>query len=146
MSELTVGPGTQVTLHFSLAFESGDIIDSNFDAEPATFVFGDGQLLQAFEDALLGLAPKSKASFLIAPEDAFGLGHEDNIKSVSRGVFSEDTHLQPGMVFGFKDASGGEVPGVITELSDTAVTVDFNHPLAGKTIAFKVEIIDVKPS
>ena len=146
MSELTVGPGTEVTLHFSLGFESGEVIDSNFDAEPASFVFGDGQLLESFENALVGMSANSKSSFIIAPENAFGMRHQDNIKTVSVGVFSGDKPLEKGMVFGFKDASGGEVPGVITEIGDGEVTVDFNHPLAGKTIEFKVEIVDVKPS
>lgn len=146
MSELTIGPGTEVTLHFSLSFESGDVIDSNFDGEPATFVFGDGQLLQAFEDSLVGLAANSQSKFVIAPEEAFGLRNEDNVKTVSKGVFSAEKTLQEGMVFSFKVASGGEIPGVIKDITDTSVNVDFNHPLAGKAIEFNVEIVDVKPS
>lgn len=55
MNDLTIGPGTQVTLHFALELEDGSVVDSNFDREPVTFVMGDGNLLPGFEEALLGL-------------------------------------------------------------------------------------------
>jgi len=71
VSEYSVGPGTQVTLHFSLALESGEVIDSNFDAKPASFDFGDGKLLPGFEKVLVGLKAKQKASFTLPPEEAF---------------------------------------------------------------------------
>lgn len=143
MSEnnLTVGEETKVTLHFSLSLASGDLIDSNFDADPATFVFGDGSLLPGFEQPLIGLAAGSEATFTIPPEHAFGQHNESNVQAVARGNFNDD-ELEEGMVFSFMNGDG-ELPGVVLEIGDDEVLIDFNHPLAGQTITFSVKIVAV---
>ena len=145
MNDLAIGPGVTVTLHFSLQLEDQSIIDSNFDSDPATFVVGDGKLLSGFEKVLFGLKAGAKKSFLISPEKAFGQPNPGNIHQVSRDRFKNEVELTEGLVMTFEDASGGEVPGVVTEYDDHTVTIDFNHPLAGRDIIFSVEIIEVKP-
>jgi len=140
-SNLTVGEETKVTLHFSLSLASGDLIDSNFDADPATFVFGDGSLLPGFEQPLVGLVAGSEATFTIAPEHAFGQHNESNVQEVGRANFA-DEELEEGMVFSFMNGDG-ELPGVVLEIGDDQVLVDFNHPLAGQTITFAVKIVAV---
>ena len=145
MSEITIGVGTQVTLHFSLALENGDEIDSNFDRDPAQFTVGDGSLLPGFEQALFGLLKGADASFVIPPEKGFGVWNENNIQKMSVDSFS-DIEIAEGTVISFKEPSGAELPGVIREIDDGQVTVDFNHPLASKAITFKVNIIDVQPA
>ncbi len=142
---LVVGEGTEVTLHFSLEFEDGDIVDSNFEKQAPTFTFGDGSLLPGFEEALVGLRPGEKGRFVIPPEKAFGQSNESNVQTVSRGSFDESIELVKGLVISFADPSGGELPGVVKSFDDDEVEVDFNHPLAGRSIVFNVSIIDVKP-
>jgi len=146
MVEMVITEGAQVTLHFALVLENGDIVDSNFDGEPATFAVGDGSLLPGFEHSLFGMASGENAELTIPPEKAFGQPNPNNIQHVDRSAFSEDFELAQGLVVSFADAAGSETPGIIVDADDKQVTVDFNHPLAGKSILFKVEIIAVVPA
>ena len=86
VTDLPIGEGTRVTLHFSLALEDGQLIDSNFDKQPAIFEVGDGNLLPGFEKALFGLTRGSKAAVTIAAQDGFGEYSEENIQRLSRGA------------------------------------------------------------
>ncbi|BFM50347.1 peptidylprolyl isomerase [Marinomonas sp. THO17] len=140
MSSITAQ--SRITLHFELALDDGQIVDSNFEQVPATFNFGDGSLLPAFEEALLGLEKGSEASFVMPPEKAFGAHNESNLQRIPRAQFDMD--LQEGMVVSFADVSKNELPGVIAEIGAEDVLVDFNHPLAGRTLTFKVQIISVE--
>ncbi len=144
MKELAVSESTRVTLNFALFLEDGSEVDSNFGKAPAEFVVGDGSLLPGFERAIFGLRPGDEAEFVIAPEDGFGQPNDNNIQTVKRQHFEDDVALEKGMVFSFADASGGELPGVIVDFDDDEVTVDFNHPLSGRTITFKVFIHNVE--
>lgn len=135
--------GSVVTLHFSLALTDGSVIDSNFDKAPATFTVGDGSLLPGFETALLGLRPGDHHVVEISPQHAFGEGHPGNVQRLKRNQFPSDLPLQKGLVVSFADAAKGEMPGVIVATNSEQVTVDFNHPLAGKPIVFSVEIVAV---
>ncbi|MCV6604720.1 MAG: FKBP-type peptidyl-prolyl cis-trans isomerase [Porticoccaceae bacterium] len=139
----SVCQGAKVTLHFSLSLEDGQQVDSNYDADPATFTVGDGNLLPGFEQSLIGLAAGAKERFAVAPENGFGQPDPNNIQQVSRASFGADADLQKGLVMTFLDANKMEVPGVITAFDDDTVTVDFNHPLAGRTILFDVHILSV---
>ncbi|WP_415902250.1 FKBP-type peptidyl-prolyl cis-trans isomerase [Neptuniibacter sp. QD29_5] len=141
MSKL-IGPGKTVTLHFAIKLEDGQIIDSNFEAEPATFTVGDGNLLEGFEKALFGLEEGTKQTLKILPENGFGMSNPSNVQNIPRSQF-EGMELEQGLVISFADAGNGELPGVIAEFDDKIVSVDFNHPLAGKKLDFQVEILQV---
>lgn len=143
---LPVGPDTKITLFFSLSLEDKSIVDSNFDADPATFIFGDGNLLPSFEAALIGLKPGAEEAFDILPEQGFGQHNPSNIQSFSRKEFDEELDIEPGLMLSFADASQAELPGVVIEADGETVTIDFNHPLAGHTISFKVKILSVVPA
>jgi FKBP-type peptidyl-prolyl cis-trans isomerase SlpA len=145
MSEMVIAEGTVVTLNFSLTLKDGEVIDSTFDEEPATFTVGDGSLLPGFEESVLGLAAGAKEVFTIAPEKGFGQHNESNLQIIKRDQFGDDIQLEKGLMLSFADAQNAELPGVVSEFDDKQVTVDFNHPLAGKEIVFEVEIIAVKP-
>lgn len=144
MNDLVISEGTRVTLNFALILEDGSEVDTNFDGAPASFSVGDGSLLPGFERALFGLKSGDQATLKIAPEDGFGQPNELNIQTIARDQFDADAELAAGMVFSFADAAGGEVPGVVREFDDNEVVVDFNHPLAGRTLSFKVAIHNVE--
>lgn len=135
---------SRVTLHFSLALEDGSIIDSNFEATAATFAMGDGSLLPGFEDVLIGMKAGQENSFLITPEHGFGQHNPSNLQAIKRRQFAPDIPLGVGLVVSFADAAKSELPGVISAVDNDEVIVDFNHPLAGKAILFKVRIIAVQ--
>ena len=146
MTSLSVGEGTQVTLHFALKLNNGDVVDSTFGKEPASFTFGDGNLLEGFERALVGLTAGAKETFLIEPVDGFGQSNPNNVQHFSRDQFDDGIELQEGLMLSFADAQNSELPGVVSAFDEESVTVDFNHPLAGKDIHFEVEIISVSPA
>ena len=137
-SGVTVSEGTRVFLNFSLSLEDGSEIDSNFSTEPVDFIVGDGSLLPGFERLLFGMSAGERQIFSVAPEDAFGMPNNSNVQSVPRDQFDDDAELEIGLLFYFSDAGGGEVPGLVVAFDDEEVTVDFNHPLAGRTILFDV--------
>jgi FKBP-type peptidyl-prolyl cis-trans isomerase SlpA len=139
-----IGPKAKVTLHFSLRLEDGQIVDSTLEREPASFVMGDGSLLAGFEKKLHGLKAGDKACFDILPEEGFGQPNPNNVQHFARSNFAVDMELVEGLVISFADAAKAELPGVVKTISDSEVVVDFNHPLAGRTIAFDVEIIAVE--
>lgn len=143
MNDLRIGPGTKVSLHFSLSLEDGTVIDSNFDKEPASFSVGDGSLLEGFEKKIYGMAGGEKAAFTIKPEEGFGQPNPSNIQRFERKDFSADVELVEGLMISFADASQSELPGVVKSLDGDLVYVDFNHPLAGRDIEFSVAILDV---
>jgi FKBP-type peptidyl-prolyl cis-trans isomerase SlpA len=141
---ICIEQGTKVTMSFSLALENGELIDSNFDSEPATFILGDGNLLPGFEAPLQGLKAGDQGEFVIAPENAFGQRNPENIQQLTRDNFGQQA-ITVGDVFSFQNGDG-ELPGVVVEIGSDLVKVDFNHPLAGRNIIFKVDIVEVAPN
>ena len=143
VNEQRIAAATQVTLHFAIKLENGDVVDSTFDKQPATFKVGDGNLLPGFEQALYGLKAGDKRILPIAPEQGFGQPNPQNVQVMPRSQF-KDMELGEGLLVIFNDAANAELPGMVQSFDDNQVSVDFNHPLAGKTLSFEVEIIAVQ--
>ena len=140
-----VGPNVKITLHFSIQLADGELIDStrgsSSDKAPATFVYGDGNLLPNIEKLLLGLKEGDSRSFVLPAKKAFGEYNPENEQAIPRTQFADGMELQVGLLIGFADASGGELPGLVKSINEQFVLIDFNHPLAGKEIIFEAEII-----
>ena len=144
-SGATIADNSKVTLNFRLRLENGNEIDSNFDRAPVSFKMGDGSLLRGFEEVLYGLAENEEKSFLISPENAFGQPNDENVQRLPRQSFSDMT-LEEGLVISFREPSGTELPGVVKRYDDNNVFVDFNHPLAGRSIHFDVKVHKIEPA
>lgn len=144
MTEQRIGPERQVTLHFAIKLESGEVVDSTEGKSPATFTVGDGNLLPGFEQSLYGLKAGDKRSITIEPEHGFGQPNPQNVQVMPRGNFA-GMELSEGLLIIFNDAANAELPGVVKQFDDAQVTIDFNHPLAGKRLTFEVEIVEVQP-
>ena len=142
--DVRIQPGCEVTLHFSLMLSSGEEIDTTRNAEPAKFVVGDGNLLPGFEAALLGKTKGYAEQVLLKPADAFGERNEDNVQVLSKDKFSDVLEtLEVGLMISFGSPEG-ELPGVVTDVYERTIKVDFNHPLSGREIVFDVAVLDVK--
>jgi FKBP-type peptidyl-prolyl cis-trans isomerase SlpA len=144
--DVPVSEGTRVYLNFSISLEDGSEVDSNFGGEPVDFVIGDGSLLPGFERALFGMSNGQRQLFTVEPENAFGQPNDNNVQVLPRDQFDDDIDLEIGLVFSFADASGGELPGMVISFDEEEVSVDFNHPLSGRTILFDVLIHRVEPA
>lgn len=140
-----VAPGRRVTLHFALQLASGEMVDSNFGGNPATCIIGDGSLLPGFEQVLHGLEAGAERNFVIPPEGAFGTVNDDNIQRFPRYQFAPDLPLAIGLMVEFADAAGNAQAGVVKRIGGSHVDVDFNHPLAGRSILFSVHVLEVGP-
>lgn len=144
MSDI-IGIDSRVTLHFAIRMADGSVVDTNFDKSPATFEVGDGNLLPGFERALLGLKKGERREIVLQPEQGFGMPNPNNVQQMKKQDFDHQLDLEPGLVVSFADANQNELPGVISWIEDDRVEVDFNHPLAGKTLIFDVHILEVVP-
>lgn len=143
--------GSVVTLHFSLLLTSGEVIDSNFEREPPSFKLGDGSMLPGFERLLLGLRTGDDIEEFLQPEQAFGTVNQGNFHRFPVAKFEQllEDELIPaeaGSIVCFKDPKGFDLSGVVTDISDDSIGIDFNHPLAGKQIIFRARIISVIPA
>ncbi|EMP53922.1 FKBP-type peptidyl-prolyl cis-trans isomerase [Marinobacter koreensis] len=145
MKDLPVDKGTRVTLHFALKIKDGDVVDSTFEKEPATLEIGDDNLPENFEAYLMGMKAGDRRTYEVPPEKGFGQHNPSNLQTFKRHEFSADMVLEQGVVVSFADARQQELPGVISRVEGDEVEVDFNHPLAGRTLEFDVEILDVEP-
>jgi len=143
MSIGVISQGSKISMHFALKMEDGQVVDSTFEREPAAFALGDGNLLPGFEEFLLGLTTGDHKTFQIPPEKGFGQPNPQNVQEMKRNTFPVDMPVAEGLMVSFADAQGAELPGVISAVEGDWVTVDFNHPLAGKTLAFEVQILEV---
>lgn len=138
-----VGPGTRVTLRFSLQLDNGNVVDST-GLKAATFDVGDGNLLPGFEAAMFGLLAGASERLMIPASQGFGEHLEANLQRLRRGQFPVNMELTEGLMMSFADQNNGELPGVINKIQGDSIEVDFNHPLAGKDLIFEVDILEVE--
>jgi FKBP-type peptidyl-prolyl cis-trans isomerase SlpA len=138
---MTISPESKIELFFEIRLPDGSIVDSNFATQAAIFSIGDGNMLAGFEAVLIGLKAGDEKEFELAPEQAFGMPNPSNFQTVNKNKFA-DMEIEEGLVVSFQDPSG-ELPGVVASFDEQDVVVDFNHPLAGKQLTFKVKIVSV---
>ncbi len=143
-NEKAINVASEVVMHFTLTLKDGTVADGSLEDEPLNFKMGDGTLIEGLEMVLYGLKSGDKQTLEIEPRDAFGFPDEDNIHEMPRNEFAEELKIEEGTIIGFSTPSDDEIPGTIIDIKDDIVKVDFNHPLAGHTIQFFVEILDVK--
>ncbi|WP_018990893.1 FKBP-type peptidyl-prolyl cis-trans isomerase [Aromatoleum toluclasticum] len=138
----TVQPNSLVTLHYCIALENGQPLISTFEGTPATLQLGAGELLPTLERLLTGLTVGTRQQFTLAPEEAFGPHNPELIEHVKREHMPEG-EIEPMTIMEFGAPDGNRYSGLVREIDDVRAIVDFNHPLAGKTIRFEVDIIGV---
>ena len=143
-SEKQVAKDSTVTMHFSLSLADGTPVDGTPDGEPMTFSMGDGSMISAFEQVLLGMAVGDKQQVSLDPRDTFGFPDEENKHWMKKSDFDLDVEFEEGLVIEFSTPDGDEIPGILMEIAEDEVLIDFNHPLAGHEVVFSVEIVDIQ--
>jgi peptidylprolyl isomerase len=139
-----VKKGDKVKVEYIGMLEDGTIFDSSEKHNtPLEFIAGGGQLIKGFENAVIGMNIGEEKEIKIPPEEAYGMRNPDFVKEVPRGCFPPDQEVAPGMVFVMKMENGRQIPLRITLVSEDKVTVDLNPPLAGKTLIFKIKLLDI---
>lgn len=136
--------GKVVSLHYTLTLDDGEVVDSSRGQEPMSYLHGSGAIVPGLERGLSGRAAGETVKVSVPPEDAYGEREDAAIQVVDRAAFPPDEILAPGQSFQAVDDEDNAVTGRITAVDGDAVTIDFNHPLAGETLHFEVEITGVR--
>ena len=132
-----------VLLHYSLAFTDETIIETSFDDEPVQIEMGQHDITEGMELAIFGLEEGAEQTITLTPEQTFGFRDEDNIHDMPASDFPDNLKPTPGLAFSFETPDGEDIPGTVVKMSGDNVEVDFNHPLAGHELVFRVEILGI---
>ena len=143
-----VVPGSFLTLHYRLSGPGGKVFLDTFDDKPATLSLGQGELAPAIEACLVGLAEGERARFELQPGAAFGGRNPELLQHVGLNLLNElsdpGQHYAVGDVVRFPTPDGaGAYAGVVQEVGLESLLFDFNHPLAGQSVTFEVQLIGV---
>ena len=134
--------GDTISVHYTGRFEGGDVFDSSEGRPPLKFTVGAGQLVKGFDDAVVGMVAGDKKTINISPEEGYGERREDHVVDFPKANVPEDMKLEIGMTLQMSDQSGRPMPVVVEEILDDVVKLDVNHPLAGKTLEFDIEVVE----
>jgi len=139
-----------VTYELTVDTEDGgrELMEKTTPERPLTFLFGFGMMLEAFERNLEGLSVGDKFSFTLQPEEAYGLYIEENVVELPKKMFEvegkfDEERVKIGATLPMIDQQGRRLMGSVLEFKPEVVVMDFNHPLAGETLHFDGEVIDV---
>ncbi|MEM8712315.1 MAG: peptidylprolyl isomerase [Planctomycetota bacterium] len=140
----TIADGTVVTMHYKLVLDDGQTIDSSEGNDPLAYLHGAGNIVPGLESAMNGRGVGESFDVSVAPEDGYGIRHEEAVQTVPRGMFPPDAELEAGIQFQAMDEEQRPIMGTIKEVAEETVTVDFNHPLAGEKLNFSIEVVGVR--
>ncbi|GIK59419.1 MAG: peptidylprolyl isomerase [Ignavibacteriota bacterium] len=133
-----------ITINYTLKDKEGNLLDSTDNGGPFSFITGNMQVLPGLEEALVSMIIGSKKNIKLAAADAYGEYDENAIQKVNRSLFPEEAELETGMTYFAHSPEGQHIQFVITKIENDDITVNFNHPLAGKNLEFDVELLDVR--
>ena len=136
--------GDLVSVHYTGKLKNGEVFDSSKDRDPLEFTLGDKELLAGFEDGVVGMKPGESKSVTLEPENAFGDRREDLLLKLPKKEFPQHITPSVGLQLRLSNASGNELPVVVTEVAEDTVTLDGNHPLSGQTVVFDIELVEIK--
>jgi peptidylprolyl isomerase len=135
--------GNTVRVHYTGRLEDGTVFDTSMDRHPLRFTIGEGRVLAGVEQAVDGMRPGESKTVRIPMEDAYGPYREDMVVAVDRGRFPEELNLKVGQTLEVTSSGGQHTIVIVTDISDSEVTVDANHPLAGKDLILDLRLIEI---
>ena len=138
--------GDTVKIHYTGTLDDGTQFDSSSGREPLEFTLGSGQVIPGFEQAVEGMAVGDSKSVNIPPEEAYGPRHEQMIQEVPKTALPDDLEPVEGMALQAQGQDGKVINLTVTAVQDESITVDGNHPLAGKALNFDIELVDIARS
>ncbi len=141
--QMQVAENKVISIHYTLTNDSGNVIDESKENEPLVYLHGAGNIISGLENALTGKAAGDKLTVTVSPEDAYGARMDDRIQTVPRSMFQGIEQIEPGMQF-HAEGNTGPVVVTVTKIEGDDITVDGNHPLAGETLTFDVEVAEVR--
>jgi len=141
---MKIADGTEVSLEYTLTLEDKTVMESNVGREPMTYQQGAHEIVPGLETALEGLAKGEKKRVVVKPDDGYGAVDPKALQEVKKSMIPEQAR-KVGAQLEAKGPDGQSMFPVVTAVNDETVTLDFNHPLAGKTLIFDVKVLDIRP-
>ncbi|MFH1802918.1 MAG: peptidylprolyl isomerase [archaeon] len=146
---MPVKKGDKVTVEYEGKFESGEVFDSTSHGDhshPLTFTAGNQEVVKGFDEAVLGMKKGEEKEVKIKPEEAYGEHNSKLIQKLPKDKLPKGQEPKPGLILMLRSQSGHQIPAKITAVDAKEITIDLNHPLAGKTLIFKVKVTDIETS
>ncbi len=144
MSDTKAGDGKVVSIHYTLRDDDGDVVDSSSGSEPLDYLHGAGNIVPGLEAAMEGKQVGDKLKISVPPAEGYGELDPKGARAVPRSGFPKGVKLEPGMQFFIEGPDGEPFPVWVKEVRDQEVVIDMNHPLAGETLHFEVEVVGVR--
>jgi FKBP-type peptidyl-prolyl cis-trans isomerase SlyD len=141
---MVIGDKKVVRIDYTLKNAAGDVLDTSDGGEPLAYLHGAHQIVPGLERELTGLSAGQSKDVVVPPEDGYGQPDPQGIFAVPRAAFPEGANLQVGEAFMGEDDQGATVPVRVIEVREDSVVVDANHPLAGETLYFHIDVRDVR--
>lgn len=138
-----VSYGVFVRLCYTVRLENGLVFDKTDKCKPLEVLVGDGSLVEGFENALIGMGLNERKSFVLGPKEAYGDRDEKLERTFDRKSIQLRFEPSPGQVILFASDDGQELPAVVKFVNEEIIVADFNHPLAGRDLAFEVEVAEI---
>ena len=134
--------GNKIKVHYTGTLDDGTVFDSSEGAEPLEFEVGSGQLISGFDAAVVGMNKGEEKTISLTPDQAYGVHNKELTKNIPRASLPKDREPQVGMILGLSTPDGQQFPARIITVTPTDITIDLNHPLAGKKLTFKIRIVE----
>ncbi len=139
-----VKKGDTIKVEYEGSLDDGTVFDASKNhGAPLEFEVGTGQVIKGFEEGVIGLKSGEEKTIIIKPAEAYGDLNPKMIQKVPRDKLPQDQEPKPGMVLLVSLPNGQQIPAKITDVDSNTVTIDLNHPLAGKTLHFKIKIVEI---
>jgi peptidylprolyl isomerase len=138
-----VKSGDTVKVHYTGKFDDGTEFATSINVGPLHFTIGEGQVISGLEQAVLGMSPGEAKTAQILADQAYGSYQENKVVKVNRNRFPPHLELQIGTVLRMRKAGGEKIRRIVTTVSETSVTLDANHPLAGEDLTFDLQLIEI---
>ena len=135
--------GDTVRVHYRGQLCDGSVFDASLDREPLQFTIGRGEIMPGFEEAVVGMNPGDVKTAEIPAENAFGPYHEDLLVVLDKSDFQENVEPKVGQTLPISRQGGPAIDLMVTRVTESEVTLDANHPLAGEDLRFEIELIDI---
>ena len=141
---LMIGQNSVVSMHYTLKNDDGEVMDSSNGKEPMVYLHGANNLIPGLEAELTGKTSGATFNASIPPDKAYGEQSDELIQVISKSMFEGVESIEPGMTFVAQGDGGAQRQVRVTQVEGDDVTIDANHPLAGQTLHFEVEVVDVR--
>lgn len=135
--------GDTVKVHYTGRFEDGTEFATSINDDPLQFTIGEGQVIPGLEQAVTGMSPGEAKTTQILADQAYGPYQESKVVQVNRDRFPPHLDLQIGTVLRMRKADGKKIKRIVTTISETRITLDANHPLAGEDLTFDLQLIEI---